>query len=163
MSQKINASRVVVKVNNNSPAAKDKSKIPQNRRSARTNTGPAVMPPSPPSQPPSDRTIPQSNRRMTRNQPGNQGIPLEMFKQRASPSSVQATPGVRRRVSPPAGFAVPPADQMPAPASKYRAPFPDLPLVADVANSPEPPEYDEDYNEDLPAYLLSQKYFGTRF
>lgn len=164
MSQRINASRVVVRVNNNSPAAKDKSKIPQNRRSGRTSTGSVVLPPSSPSPPPSDRSIPLSNRRMSRSQPGNQGIPLEMFRQQASPlPPVQATPGVRRRVPPPAGFAVPPADQLQTSTSKYSAPFPAAPAVADVTLSPEPPEYDEDYTEDLPAYLLSQKYFGTRF
>lgn len=163
MPQRINAARVVVSVNMKSPTndhpgpARTQSQTPiQNHPDLGSGR-----------QLDYDQSIPipsLSDRRMSRRKPGNQGInPLGWSVNRSDTfSPLQSNPEITEVVSFHSRQEMEEPDYSKITAHDTRADVADSPMIT-ASPQLEAENLEETYNVDRPVYLLSQKYFGTRY
>ncbi len=168
MTQRINASRVVVSVNMKSPATENPRQVsphPYKLRQNRMNLRSAAEPESPPASPIVADSMLTADRRMSRRKISNQGIrPLGLVRNRA-----EASPHVQAKVETieeaPIQL-VPDMTSRAHPETKAdynKSVLVNSPAIAVVSPQSEGEELEDAYVIDRPAYFLSQKYFGTRY
>jgi len=168
VTQRINASRVVVSVNMKSPATENLRSVsphPHNQRQNRMNLRSVGESESPPASSIVADSMLAPDRRMSRRKISNQGIrPLDLVRNRAV-ASPHVQPTVETIEEAPIQL-VPDMTRPAHPETKAdynKSILVNAPAIAVVSPPPEGEELEDAYVIDRPVYLLSQKYFCTRY